>query len=362
MTSPTVLKADATIALPAPAEMLAQLRERFTEYATVTGTADDCRIVLTYGTACARIDSGALRIDIEAPDTTSLAYLQMGFAEHILDLSGCEKPKITWRGSDLAGGPLPYFREMRVIDAHTVTPRMRRVRLAGENLERFGHGGLHVRLLLPTTKGIRPVWPVMGEDGRAVWPDGERPVGRVYTIRRIGGAANWVDIDFVLHAGDDMPGANWAASAAPGDVIGMTGPGGGTLPDADRVLLAGDETGLPAIARMLEEMPRGRKVTALIEIADDGEKQEIVSSADASIRWLSREGRPAGTTSLLADAVGAERLPRDERVFVWCGCEFAAFKAIRSHLRKECGLARDTHLVAAYWRRGVAGEEARGEH
>ena len=179
MTTPIVLKADATITVPEPTGMLAQLRERFAEYATVTGTTDDCRIVLSYGTACVRIGSGVLQIDLEAPDTTSLAYLQMGVAEHILDLSGDKKPKIAWRGSDLAGGPLPYFREMRVIEAQTITPRVRRVRLAGENLERFSHGGLHVRLLLPTIKGVRPVWPVMGEDGRAVWPDGERPVGRV---------------------------------------------------------------------------------------------------------------------------------------------------------------------------------------
>lgn len=362
MNASPLLKSDATIEIATPVEILAQLGKRFGEYGSVTATPEICQVVLPYGTARAQISAHSLDVHLEAPDMTSLAYLQMGFAEHILDLAGSEKPKIAWRGSNLAGGPLPYFREMRVVGAENVTPRMRRVRLAGNDLERFSHGGLHVRLLLPPAKGVQPVWPIMGEDGRAVWPEGERPVGRVYTIRSIDAAAGLIDVDFVLHPGDEMPGANWAANAVPGDVVGMTGPGGGTLPDADMYLIAGDETALPAIARMLEEMPAGRKATVFIEIADDAERQDITTDADAAIHWLPRNGRPAGTTDLLVDALRAQALPRESgRVFVWAGCEFAAFKAIRSHCRKNHGLTRDEHMVAAYWRRGVAGEEARRE-
>src|SRR4051794_2715006 len=65
-----------------------------------------------------------------------------------------------------AGTPLPYFREMRVVGATNVTPRMRRVRLKGRDLARFAIGGMHVRLSFPPKPGIVPQWPVTGEDGR----------------------------------------------------------------------------------------------------------------------------------------------------------------------------------------------------
>lgn len=353
--------ANATVALSAPLDTLCALRKRFTDYATITGSDDDCSVVLSYGTAHAKLAPGAIEIRLEAPDTTSLAYLQMGFADHLLDISGSDKPRIVWQGADLAGQPLPYLREMRVVQAWNVTPRMRRVRLAGTDLQRFGHGGLHVRLLLPSDKDARPVWPVMGEDGRAVWPEGERPVARVYTLRHIDVAAGVVDIDFVMHPGGDMPGANWAASAEPGEVIGMSGPGGGTLPDAERYIFAGDETGLPAIARMLEELRDGCRAVAFIEIADDTERQDLAVPAGATVHWLSRDGRPAGTTGLLSEAVRGEAIACDDNLFIWAGCEFADFKAIRRHLRKDVGLSRDKHLVAAYWRRGAAGDDARDE-
>ena len=48
----------------------------------------------------------------------------------------------------------------------------------------------------------------------------------------------------------------------PGDRIGVVGPGGGGLVEAEWYLFAGDETALPAIGRMLEHLPATAKGTA----------------------------------------------------------------------------------------------------
>ena len=110
--------------------------------------------------------------------------------------------------------------------------RFRRLTLKGDDLGRFAEGGLHVRLLLPV-EGVRQRWPVTGDDGRPWWPDGNPPPARVYTLRRIDVAAGEVEIDMLLHADHhDAPGAAFAERARPGDVVGMTGPGGGDLPEA----------------------------------------------------------------------------------------------------------------------------------
>ncbi len=56
----------------------------------------------------------------------------------------------------------------------------------------------------------------------------------------------------------------------------------------DSYLLIGDETALPAIGRRLEELPAGRKVLAVIEIANTAEKQVLHSQADVEVIWVIR--------------------------------------------------------------------------
>ena len=74
-----------------------------------------------------------------------------------------------------------------------------------------------------------------------------------------------LDIDFVLHLhGGSGPAAEWAAAAQPGDPLLLVGPcarwgdclGIEFAPGAaERLLLVGDETAVPAIAAILETLP-----------------------------------------------------------------------------------------------------------
>lgn len=345
--------ASTTIALPPGIDLadafLAQL-----DSGAVSKTQEGWRIDHELGRIAVNESAAGCEIALDASDRSSLAYLQLGITHRLSTLGEGIAPD--WHSDNEPGMPLPYFREMRVVEARNVTPRMRRVRLAGEDLARFARGGLHVRLLFPPRGMRRPAWPTIGNSGEAVWPDGDdRPIPRVYTIRAIDVARGLVDIDMVLHAGDAYPGAGWAARAEAGDIVGMIGPGGGTVPQAAKTVLLGDETALPAIGRILEEMEPGRKALVRVEIADAGERQALQSRADLDLAWLERDGREPGT--LLPDATKALSLRGDDLdLFVWAGCEFSAFKAIRSHLRKEIELPNRQHLVVSYWRRGAAGE------
>lgn len=356
-----LFKADAVVALGSADDIMKKLCDHFSEHGTVTVKDGKGSIVTDFGTAFLETTETEIVLGAEATDETGLAYIKLSLAEHILAFAAPQTPRIVWDGDGKAGSPLPYFREMRVISVRNITPHMRRITLSGDNLKRFEHGGLHVRLLLPPEGVEQPLWPVTGEDGRPLWPsEGERPIARVYTIRSIDAQKGEVEIDFVLHEGSDMPGAEFAAKAQPGDVVGMTGPGGGIASEADWYLLAGDETALPAIGRILASLPSTAKGMALIEVADPQEQQELPSKAAIDIRWLHRNGKQPGTTTLLEDAVRDVIFPGDEeRLFVWAGCEFKSFRAIRNFLRKEKKLPRDQHLVVAYWRREFAGDNAR---
>ncbi|MBN9073092.1 MAG: siderophore-interacting protein [Rhizobiales bacterium] len=356
---PRLFKATAEIAMASPDKVMLRLCTRFSEFGEVSGHGRCRRIETGFGAADVEDCGHCLRICAAGSDEVALAYVKLAMAEHLLKLAD-EPPAIVWRGDSMAGAPLPYFREMRVKRAVAVTPRMRRLTLAGDDLHRFASGGYHVRLLIPRRRGMASCWPVMGEDGRPLWPAGkDRPDARIYTLRRVDPAAGEVDIDFVLHDHDRTPGARFASEARPGDIVGMTGPGGGALPKADWVLLLGDETALPAISRILAELPAAATAVVRIEIAGEAERQPLSTAAQLDLRWLCRAAHGPGR---LVDALGEIEWPEDGRsVFAWAGCEFEDFRAIRRHLRDDRGLKRDEHLAVAYWRRGFAGDDAREE-
>lgn len=355
-----ILRAEAQVALSVPHHVLDKLCDTFAEFGTVNRAGRSARLDIAYGTLFIEAGESGLDLRAEGCDPTCLAYVKMSVAEHLLTLAADDKPRLVWSGDGAAGSPLPYFREMRVVEACNVTPRMRRVRLRGSDIGRFATGGLHVRLLIPPRPGAVPHWPVTGEDGRPLWPTGEdRPIIRIYTIREIDVARGEIAIDIVLHEGDDTPGSSWAQQASEGDVVGVMGPGGGDVPVADWYLLAGDETALPAIARILAALPAGSKAMALIEIPDESEQQPLPSAAELDIRWLHRNGAPAGTTSLIEDAVRQINLPPDDiRRFVWAGCEQKSCRCLKKLLRKEWCVPASDHLVVAYWRAGYAADKA----
>jgi NADPH-dependent ferric siderophore reductase len=312
--------------------------------------------VTPYGTLAASMDGVSLDAEVEAPDETSLCYMKMMLTDHLAEYLG-EMPACTWAGDGTGHVVPPFFREITVVSSERVAPRLQRVTFAGRNLGRFAEKGIHVRLLLPPV-GRRPIWPLLGSHGSLVWPVGEdQLIARVYTIRAIDPRLGRLSIDFVLHDDEGSPASSWAVRCVPGDIVGLLGPGGGELPEAGHVVFLGDETALPAIARMLEELPAGRRADVFIEVDGPADEISLASRGDLRLRWLYRRGRSPGTTGLLTAAL--KNLHRDELnedLFVWAGCEFDDFREIRRILRKEWRLPRDRHLVVSYWRRGHAGE------
>ena len=109
-----------------------------------------------------------------------------------------------------------------VLKAQSVTPRMRRITLGGEQIAAFSRApavdtpAAWVKLFLPT-----------GE-------------GRAYTLRSVDRQAGTLDIDLVLHgdafnakhenstsAGGDGPASRWAAQARVGEQVAIAGPRSG---------------------------------------------------------------------------------------------------------------------------------------
>jgi NADPH-dependent ferric siderophore reductase len=240
---------------------------------------------------------------------------------------------------------------LRVATVTDVTPSVRRVVLTGPP-EAVLAAGPTVSLLVPRVGEAAPRWPQVAKDGRIVWPDGAHGVSlRSYTARRQDPVAGEVEIDFVLHG--DGPAASWAAAAVPGALLGVAG--GGSLGErpAGWLLLAGDETALPAISRILASAAPGTHGVALLEVAGPEEEQPVLAPPGVEVHWLHRSGAAAGT-DLLADAVAALPRPAGEDVFAWVGAESATVRTVRAGLRGRWGLRRSQHHAIGYWRRGRA--------
>lgn len=359
MADDTSLHASARVSLANPAGMLDRLCDHFVDHGTVTRGTGYARLDGTFGAVELTLDAEALAITVTAPNESYLFVVKSSIAEHLVEFADGESIALDWAGDAVGQTRIPYFREVVVRGARDITPAMRRVTVACDDPGHFVTGGLHVRVLIPP-RGREPVWPGVGPDSRVIWPEGDDALAkRTYTIRAIDHARGELDIDVVLH--DDSPGSVWAREAKPGDRVGLLGPGGGDVIPADWYLLCGDETALPAIARIAENLPGSARASIVIEVADAGERQEIASDAAIEVTWLHRDGAPAGSTDLLPQAVRSIAMPAQGNPFVFAGCEQSAARAIRKHLRSERQLPRDRHLVAAYWRRGQADVHDHGE-
>jgi NADPH-dependent ferric siderophore reductase len=354
-----MLTARSTIQLQDAGVILDRLCAHMVEHGDVRREGATGQISLTFGTALVGAQADGLDVMVTAEDETGLSYMKMGVVHHVREFAAPQVLDIGWNGDGAEASVPAYFREMRVVRAVDVTPHMRRVVLAGENLSRFALGGLHVRLIFPP-QGREPIWPQLGGDGCPVWPEGEDALtARVYTLRDIDLEAGEVSIDILRHDDDATPGSRFAATARPGDRVGMTGPGGGAVPAARSMILLGDETALPAIARILAALPAEATARAVIEVSGPEEEQVLPSAAAVRIEWLHRDASGARKLADVLETTDAAELQPD--TFIWAGCEFEDFLRIRRRVRTEWKLSRDRHLVTAYWRRGAAGDEARAD-
>lgn len=187
---------------------------------------------------------------------------------------------------------------------------------------------------------------------RETMPREQWPYTRTYTVRSVDTAAGELAIDFVVHGDEGLAGP-WAAQAKPGDSLIFTGPGGAYNPDpaADWYLLAGDEAALPAMAAVIESLPRHSRGLAFIEVGSEADVQEITAPDRLELVWLQRGGVPAGESDQLVEAVRNAAWP-DGRVNVFAHGERGYMKGLRDVLFRERGLDRSQVSLSGYWAKG----------
>lgn len=251
-----------------------------------------------------------------------------------------------------------------VVDrAERLTPHMVRVHLGGPAFrdfvreadpDRLGATDKYVKLLLaPPSSGLTPPYDL--EALRESLPKHERPARRTYTVGSVDHTAGTIAIDFVVHGDQGLAGP-WAAAAQPGELLALSGPGGGYAPSPDPSVthvLLGDDSALPAIGAALAAMPADARGVALVEVGGAADEQPLEHPVGVDLRWLHRDATGAEPGTLLVAA--ARELPRASRpVQVFAHGERTAVKAIRRLLQDDWGLEKADLSLSAYWALGRA--------
>ncbi|GAA2809262.1 siderophore-interacting protein [Crossiella cryophila] len=255
------------------------------------------------------------------------------------------------------------LREVEVLRVADLTPGMRRITLGGAQLRAFTSANGFpqpafdslgfdddIRLVFRAPGHAEPVLPVQQERGVDL-PRNPRPLSKVYTVRRWNAEAGELDVDFVKHG--IGVGTTWAYRARPGDRVHLYGPGKSrALPgEADWLLAAGDDTAVPAIARLLDELPADTRARVFIEVAEDSHRLALRELPHVEVTWLVRGGAEAGTSTLLLDAVKNGGW-WEGQPFAWLAGEHTSVRDLRRHLVEDRGVPKEDIDFAGYWRRG----------
>lgn len=299
----------------------------------------------------------------------------------------------------------PGYRVFETVvgEIERMSPHFVRVTFRSDDLRDVGWDGPDQR--------IKVVLPVDGTDGgydgmlrggdwlaswRALADERRNPI-RTYTIRGARPELGELVVDFVAH-GDSGPASRWIGAARVGDPMLLVAPdatseepSGGwewNPGAAQTLLIAGDETAVPAMSAILEQLPADARGAVFLEVPDPADALELAAPDGVEVRWLAREpGSEAYGASLVeavtgwADAWAASNaasnelpaadaeLPAlpdeelvwevpdartDEGLYAWLAGEASAITTLRRHLVKELGIDRRQVAFMGYWKVGRA--------
>ena len=167
---------------------------------------------------------------------------------------------------------------------------------------------------------------------------------RYYTVRSWDAGVGELTLDVVRH--DVGLVTQWAGTDCVGQTCTITEPKGSfAMPEgAGWLMLVGDLTAMPAMARILESTDVPTQVWA--EVPDDLPDYLGVSG---DVTWLAQ---PGDGQSALGEVVPDLTWPEGDGYF-WMAGESAQMRAIRKHLMRDRKLASTAYDVMGYWRGGA---------
>ncbi len=241
--------------------------------------------------------------------------------------------------------------DVAVVRKTLLSPHLVRITLAGDQLRDFCDDGPDQRfkLLLPRDGQEAPVLPDPDNwyDAWRAMDENVRPIMRTYTVRSARPEQAELDIDVVLHdpAG---PACRWAATAKPGDRVGVYAAWAEyEVPAGARQLIIGDHTALAAVAAIGERLVLDARAEILIEVPGGDDILDLELPAGVGVCWVfTRPGEPGAA---LRQAV-TELPDGREWDYAWVCADQSTVAELRRHLVQHRGLTPGQIMFMGYWR------------
>lgn len=236
------------------------------------------------------------------------------------------------------------YSHYRVTQVGQLTPTVMRVvaePVEGNRAEAQGLVGEYVYLVTGKKGEVLPA-PTF-EKGKALW--GQPTTTTKYTVRNFDKRTGALEINIMLH--EHGAGTTWARTVTVGDSAHFLGPKSGYFisGDYDFYLLAGDESGLPGMARWIESLPASARGAAFIEVPGEKSQQVIVTPENFEVIWVDSARRGA-----LAEAVMSYPLPEGS-VCTWLAGESGSIHPLRIWARRELGVPKGHGYAKGYWKK-----------
>jgi len=305
----------------------------------------------TYGlSAVFKPERSGLNVVLKAPNANYLFFLKEEIVTHTAEIDAEVAEAIRWSDGDAHLARPPNFHVLTVKKSQRILQGLQRVTFQCDDARVLDADGIHLRMMLPRDLTRRPVWPTVGDNGVTRWPkDHDALHARAVTISDLRTATDELDIDLVVHEGGLI--SDWAQAASEGYELGVMGPGGDKNPPVSQnLLLAGDETALPAIRRLLGFLDSKATGSVLVAARDSEEVCQYFPQTSLKVTILSPTIFAEEITARIEAHHAAN--PVD---FAWFGGEYSHATHLRHLFKSTFGLPSDKMSSAAYWRIGRAG-------
>ncbi|WP_373636796.1 siderophore-interacting protein [Yoonia sp. BS5-3] len=282
-----------------------------------------------------------LRLMIKAPDADSLHIVRDGLVEHLIHYMPDLQETMRWSDNILADQFPPNFQFAEVIEVRAISTDFHRVILRPERLMHFGDSAIHFRFVLPPKGCAEPVWPTLSPSGATVWPKGEHELHRpVYTVREQSNDKGTLSVDIFMHEGGRM--TPWAKTIKAEDRVAIIGPGGGGTLDVDQLVICGDETAFPAIARILATLPDHAWARVMLYSSSGATDYPIPEHPNFALQWVGAESG--------LDFVDAahDAVSQNPEAFVWFAAERLPTDMFRK-LELIKNLPKSRKYIAQFW-------------
>lgn len=280
---------------------------------------------------------GGLRLIINADKPDHVHVIRDALVGQLIGAVPEIADQITWSDTVERDPYPPNLQFTEVVASAPLSAEFRRVTLRLENPDAFADDeAIHFRILLPEPDNTDPDYPTLAPNGSTRWPKGAKALHRpVYTARHVRG--DLIDMDVFEHAGGRT--CAWVETVAPGARLAIIGPGGGGLVGQAPVVLAGDETAYPAIARIMETLPNSAQGKAILLSHAGHRDYPFPQDHGLDVAWVDKAGFVKATCAALSAAPDA---------YAWVAAERGQTGKITASPELKA-IPKDRRYVAGYW-------------